>query len=196
MWSPNVPDVGPVGFAKYYPGDDVVDWIGVSFYSGNPVDNMEMIYRTYSAKKPFFITEWATSVEKNKYNTMFTNEGAWVRDVLAALQKKYPRVKGISWFQWQKEDGNHLLQRVPDQVLAYSAAIANPRYIDDAGPLLAMGPNKPGGIVPIPREIVLNEAKPVEIIKTEVIKPEAPARAPLKLSIFKESVKRLEEQLK
>ena len=35
VWSPNVPDVGGIGYASYYPGDEYVDWIGVSLYSGN-----------------------------------------------------------------------------------------------------------------------------------------------------------------
>ncbi len=61
VWSPNVPDVGGVPFSAYYPGDNYVDWIGVSFYSGNDPMAMSTIYRTYAAKKPFFVTEWATS---------------------------------------------------------------------------------------------------------------------------------------
>jgi hypothetical protein len=71
VWSPNVPDVGPVPYSKYYPGDAYVDWVGVSFYSGNPVSNLDPIYRTYASRKPIFITEWATSPEQNKYNPSF-----------------------------------------------------------------------------------------------------------------------------
>jgi hypothetical protein len=193
VWSPNVPDVGGVGFQKYYPGDGYVDWIGVSFYSGNPIDNLSQIYNTYAAKKPFFITEWATSPEKNQYYPNFPGEGTWVQSVMAALQKKYPRVKAISWFQWLKADGNHLLERVPTQRVAYNQGIQNPRYLDDPGAVVSVP--APGGAPPLhvtPREIILPEVVAREEIKTETIKPEippappanAPARAPLKLQLL------------
>ncbi len=189
VWSPNVPDVGPVPFARYYPGDDYVDWIGASFYSGNPVENLSLLYRAYAAKKPFFITEWATAPEKNRYYPSFPGEATWVKAVMASLQKNYPRVKGISWFQWQKDDGNYLLQRLPDQAQAYAAGVANPRYLEDAGQLLTLAPAPatPRTQV-VPREVVLNEARPAEVVKTETIKSEAPAaipaRAPLKLQLL------------
>jgi hypothetical protein len=190
VWSPNVPDVGPVGFTSYYPGDDYVDWVGASFYSGNPVDNLSLLYRTYAAKKPIFITEWATSPEKNRFYPNFPGEGTWVRAVMAALPKAYPRIKAISWFEWNKEDGNHLLARVPDQAQAYATAIQNPRYLDDAAQVLALGAK--GGaprVQTVPQEIVLREAIVPETIKTETVKtetpkPEAPARAPLKLNLL------------
>jgi beta-mannanase len=184
VWSPNVPDVpavnqGGVGFQKYYPGDAYVDWIGVSFYSGNPIENLSVIYNTYAAKKPFFITEWATSPEKNQYYPNFPGEGVWVQSVMQALQQKYPRVKAISWFQWLKADGNHLLERVPPQRVAYNQAIQNPRYLDD--PAAVVSVPAPGGLPPLhvtPREIILPEVVPREEIKTETIKPEVPAQAP------------------
>jgi beta-mannanase len=202
VWSPNVPDVpsvdqGGVGFQKYYPGDAYVDWIGVSFYSGNPIENLSVIYNTYAAKKPFFITEWATSPEKNQYYPNFPGEGVWVQSVMQALQQKYPRVKAISWFQWLKADGNHLLERVPPQRVAYNQAIQNPRYLDD--PAAVVSVPAPGGAPPLhvtPREIILPEVVTREEIKTETIRPEvppqapatapatAPARAPIKIQLL------------
>ena len=189
VWSPNVPDVGGVDFQQYYPGDDYTDWIGVSFYSGNAVDNLSVIYRAYAAKKPFFINEWATSTQKNQYYANFPGEGVWVRDVMAALQQKYPRVKAISWFEWNQPDGNHLLERVPAQQQIYAQAIQNPRYLDDAGSVVSLPAT--GGLPRlqvVPREIILPEVVPREVVKTETIKTEAPAtippRAPLKLQLL------------
>ncbi len=189
VWSPNVPDVGGVDNKQYYPGDDYTDWIGVSFYSGNPVDNLSLIYRTYAAKKPFFINEWATSPQKNQYYPNFPGEAVWVRDVLAAFLQKYPRVKAITWFEKKKADGDHLLERVPAQQQVYAQAIQNPRYLDDANAVVALPAT--GGQAPVqiaPREVVLPEYVPREAIKTETVKTEAPgtipARAPLKLQLL------------
>ncbi len=190
VWSPNVPDVGASAKSRdYYPGDDYVDWIGPSFYSGNPVDNLSLIYDVYAAKKPFFLTEWATSPEKNQYYANFPGEAVWVQNVMAALQQKYPRVKAISWFERKQADGNHLLERVPGQQAAYVQAIQNPRYLADAGDVLALPAT--GGRPPLqvtPREIILPEVVIREEVKTEAIKTEAPAsappRAPLKLQII------------
>jgi hypothetical protein len=175
VWSPNVPDVGPVPAAKYYPGDDYVDWVGVSFYSGNPADALDSIYKTYAARKPIFITEWATAPEKSQYYPAYPGDAKWVDAVFHALDTRYPRVKAISWFQYDKEDGNYLLQRVNEQQREYSVDIQNPRYIDDAGNLVA---KNPGGYESVPvrevgPEIVLNE--PVPAVK--------PAPAPVKRSV-------------
>ncbi|MBV9866944.1 MAG: hypothetical protein JO316_16450 [Abitibacteriaceae bacterium] len=187
VWSPNVPDVGPVPFTKYYPGDDYVDWIGASFYSGNPIENLDLIYRTYAARKPIFITEWATGEDKNKYYVGFPGEAKWVDSFFKALDTRYPRVKAISWFQWDKRqygESNYQLQRDPGQQQVYSADIKNPRYLDSAG---NNGGTASTGIETArlevaPREVVLNEVAPVERPKA-VPPPQAPPVARIKLQI-------------
>ena len=136
VWSPNVPDVGGIGYAAYYPGDDYVDWIGVSLYSGNAATAMNEIYGEYAEKKPFFITEWATAPEKNRYNPNFPGEVKWVKNFFETLNQTYPRVKAISWFNWDQGDGDYRLQRVPEQAQAYADDVAAPRYLDSAGDLV------------------------------------------------------------
>lgn len=161
VWSPNVPDVGGVGYADYYPGDNYVDWIGVSLYSGNDPTAMDDIYKKYSEKKPFFITEWATAPEKNRYNTKFPGEVAWVKEFFETLNDRYPRVKAISWFNWNQGDGDYRLQRVPEQAKAYAGDVAAPRYLDSAGDLVADNsrPSVPRLDVP-GREIILRDITP------------------------------------
>lgn len=188
VWSPNVPDVGPVPYTKYYPGDDYVDWVGVSFYSGNPIGNLNEIYKTYAQRKPIFITEWATAPEKSKYYPQFPGDAKWVDSFFKALETNYPRVKAISWFQYNKEDGNYLLQRDPAQQQVYDADIQNPRYVDSAANLLT----QPPGGVDIPRldvpgrEIVLQEKTPprqpaVQQVPVESVPVQEPARPRVKL---------------
>jgi hypothetical protein len=183
VWAPNVPDVGNVPFTKYYPGDEYTDWIGPSFYSGNDTGAMDTLYRTYAAKKPFFITEWATAPEKSRYNPRFPGEAAWIKQFFAALTARYPRVKAISWFNWDKDDGNYLLSRVPEQSRAYAQDIAAPRYLDR--PILLSSTSS----VETPRldrpapEVRLREVIPVERARVEAPVAIAPRRERLRLQI-------------
>lgn len=173
VWSPNVPDVGPVPFTKYYPGDAYVDWVGASFYSGNPMENLDTIYRTYAAKKPIFITEWATGEDKSKYYQGYPGDAKWVDMFFKTLATRYPRVKAISWFQWDKStygESNYQLQRNPDQQQVYAADIQNPRYLDSPGPL--------GGKATNPIEVPRLEVTPNEIVLKEAVKTVTPPVAP------------------
>jgi hypothetical protein len=187
VWSPNVPDVGSTPAAQYYPGDEYVDWIGVSFYSGNNASALDAIYKTYAPRKPFFVTEWATAQEQSRYYADYPGDAKWVEQFFRALSVRYPRVKAISWFQYDKEDGNFLLQRVSEQQQEYSQQAAAPRYSENAGNLVS---KNPGGIerVPVrvvPREVVLQQ-KPAVVNP----KPQAPPRvAPLSERIQLENVK-------
>ena len=168
VWSPNVPDVGGVGYENYYPGDGYVDWIGVSLYSGNDPTAMDEIYQKYSAKKPFFITEWATSPAKNQYNPQFPGEVAWVKEFFETLNDRYPRVKAISWFNWNQGDGDYRLQRVPAQAKAYAGDVAAPRYLDSAGSLVADNTRPAAPRLDVPsREVILHDVTPVENPKAQ-----------------------------
>lgn len=175
VWSPNVPDVGGVPYQDYYPGDNYVDWVGVSLYSGNDPRAMDGIYKQFSARKPFFITEWATAPEQNRYNAKFPGEVAWVKEFFETLNQNYPRVRAISWFNWNQGDGDYRLQRVPAQARAYAADVAAPRYLDSAGSLVGntSRPAIPRLDVPA-REVILREVTPV-------VRPKA-APAPIKRS--------------
>ena len=165
VWSPNVPDVGAVPASKYYPGDEYTDWIGISFYSGNAADALDSIYKMYASKKPFFVTEWATSQEQSRYYANYPGDAKWVAQFFNSLNTKYPRVKAISWFQYDKEDGNHLLQRVSDQQQQYTVEARDARYSEDASGLVS----KPAGGV---------ERVPVRVIPDEVVLQEAPVERP------------------
>ncbi|MBW3637093.1 MAG: hypothetical protein KY445_11630 [Armatimonadetes bacterium] len=191
VWSPNVPDVGGVPFSAYYPGDNYVDWIGVSFYSGNDVSAMDTIYRTYAPKKPFFVTEWATAPEKSRFHPRYPGDTTWIRQFFAALETRYPRVKAISWFNWDKtgDDGNYLLTRVPEQSRAYAQDISAPRYIDQ--PTVVVGGDDGADVARLDtpsREIRLREVVPVqrarvEAPRVETARVEAPRRERLRLQI-------------
>lgn len=192
VWSPNVPDVGKVPADKYYPGDEYVDWVGVSFYSGNPADALDPIYKKYAKRKPIFVTEWATAQEQSRYYANYPGDAAWVAQFFQALNTKYPRVKAITWFQWNKEDGNFLLQRVDAQQEQYAAQASSPRYIEDASDLVSKKPGEPERPATriVPKEIILQQKPAVVAPKPKAPPRVAPPRAtPLRERIKLENVK-------
>jgi len=178
VWSPNVPDVGGVPFAKYYPGDDYVDWVGASLYSGEAITGLSKIYDAYAKRKPIFITEWATGPDKSKYNRTFAGEAQWINEFFAGLEKKYPRVKAISWFNWDSSDSHqddYRLQRVPEQAAAYQSDIENARYVDRADDLILVQPGDDAPLQIVPREVILREAPARETAPAVRPRPAAPA---------------------
>ncbi len=136
VWAPGVTDVGGTPFTAYYPGDAYVDWVGATLMSGNQTTALDTLYNTYASSKPIVITEWATSAESSRYNSHFPGEVQWVNNFFHRLETRYRRVKAIVWFQWNKDDGNFLLQRSKPQQAAYSQRIGKERYSGDAGRLL------------------------------------------------------------
>jgi len=158
VWSPNVPDVGEVPYQAYYPGDSWVDWVGISFYSGNSMSAMDEIYRQLAPRKPFFITEWATAPQKNKYNPLFPGEVTWVEQFFAALETRYPRVKAISWFNWQNGDGDYRLTRVPEQAKTYAKDISASRYLSSPGnQFVRSNAVETPRVDVVPREVIFSE---------------------------------------
>jgi hypothetical protein len=178
VWSINVPEVGDVPSSRYYPGDEYVDWVGASFYSGNRIENLRQFYVTYAPKKPIFITEWATAPEKTRYYSgSYPGDAAWVRTFFKNIEDNYTRIKGISWFNLSQADGNYLLGRDEQQAKSYSAAVQKTRYLAQAAPRSGtLTPDRPP-LIPDGREVVAEEAPratrpPRQRITMETVKTE------------------------
>jgi hypothetical protein len=88
---------------SFYPGDDVVDWLGVDGYNWNPCKagdwrsfaQVFSAFRTWAASrgKPIFIAE----VGANEDRTDPGRKAQWIRDMLTTL-KGWPQVKAVAWF--------------------------------------------------------------------------------------------------
>ncbi len=98
---------------NYYPGDEWVDWIGLSIYGAQTCDQtgaeqftdvLDRIYPrlTKLTNKTVVISEFGT-VKNNKE----TNQAEWADDALTnILLNRWPRVIGFSWWssKWQNDD--------------------------------------------------------------------------------------------
>lgn len=126
--------------AAYYPGDDVVDWIGVSAYGAQDpsedepsfVSVMDPAYRELSAissKKPLAVFEFGTVAVPGR------SQAAWIRDALAAVAaRRYPRIRAISYWHsnWTNDNGSVSRMRIdssPATLGAYRAGIAVPVFV-------------------------------------------------------------------
>lgn len=97
----------------YYPGDDVVDWVGVNIYNVTffdqkltspgshvgPADLLDAVYTRYAAKKPIMIGEYGVthfSKVENRATVGFAKR--CLTSLYWGLPRRYPRVKAISYF--------------------------------------------------------------------------------------------------
>lgn len=110
----DVPDENWNRLEHYYPGDEWVDWIGVSVYgAGTPMDtecarfrdDMDAVYprlTALSADKPIVLLEFGVT-SSNPY----CEQATWAEDALKDLiALRWPRVSGFSWWneRWENDD--------------------------------------------------------------------------------------------
>jgi hypothetical protein len=98
---------------RFYPGDDLVDWVGVNFYSvpfydnnpdrpglfDNPADRVRYVYDLYAKRKPIAICEFGAS----RFSTVDNKDRSeWavrkIAEIYGSLPRLYPRVKLIDIF--------------------------------------------------------------------------------------------------
>lgn len=105
IWSPNVTYPSAEPLKGLYPGDEYVDWIGLSGYYGTAgVKDYRSFDRIFAdtfaelhtfTKKPIVITETGATNASGQ-------RARWVRDMFAQLPR-HPDVIGVIWFETVKE---------------------------------------------------------------------------------------------
>ncbi len=107
FWCPNVPTAGQASLGDLYPGDSLVDIVGVDGYNfgsartgskwrsaGEIFDRGIAQLRALSSR-PIVLGEVATVAQKGR-------EGAWIRDFFAGLDRS-STVRGFIWFDISKQ---------------------------------------------------------------------------------------------
>jgi Glycosyl hydrolase family 26 len=110
----DIPDEPWNRMEQYYPGDEWVDWIGVSVYGAQtPLDDEWPEFRevmdgayprlaSLSASKPIVLLEFAVTTGHKD-----VDQAAWAEQALRDLVSlRWPRVIGFSWWNeaWQNDD--------------------------------------------------------------------------------------------
>jgi mannan endo-1,4-beta-mannosidase len=130
VWSPNaVWDHSTPKLAKLYPGDNYVDWLGLSGYYGSGgtsyYKSFDTIFnstieeiRTFS-KKPLVITETAAT-------NAIGRKAEWINETFQLLPQ-HKDIIGLIWFESNKElDWRIVSSRAA--AAAFAQAVAAPRY--------------------------------------------------------------------
>jgi hypothetical protein len=130
VWAPNVNNGGRFPFARFYPGDRWVDWVGLDGFNwgkNGEWDSFTEIFATsYNAlahltSRPIIITETAS-------NQHGGDKAAWVTSALRREIPRFSRIRAVVWFS---EGFNGVDARVNSSsasLRAFRAAIASPRY--------------------------------------------------------------------
>lgn len=144
-WCPN--DWPIASEHAYYPGDQYVDWVGVSSYppynsskqpwQGNTwLDRFREVYDSYSAKKPIYISEGAPMANAEHAYHVDTTDLAKleISRFYASAKKKYPRLKAIFYWDNNQELGggnirHYKLSDNPPTLSAYKNAIKDEYYL-------------------------------------------------------------------
>ncbi len=125
VWAPNA--IPTTNLDEFYPGDDAVDWVGISLYivrfyddnlsrpawQDNPASFIAPFYAKYARRKPICITECGVTREsrvEGKSDDPFAADR--IQDLMDAIKIRFPRVKMICWY-----DRNNLGGAVPGRRL-------------------------------------------------------------------------------
>ena len=120
--------------SAYYPGDEYIDWIGMSIYGAQNskdewINISEIFGDAYKAlteisnNKPLAIFEFGVVENERK--------AEWIKAFFELMKtEKYSRIKGISYWHsnWENEDGSISKLRLdssPEALNAYRTAIAD-----------------------------------------------------------------------
>lgn len=125
----------------YYPGDDYIDWIGVSAFGAQLPNHNWRLFPTLlkrfmpqieeaSATKPLLISEFAVIEDPDDS----TRKAQWIRQALQSISRGlFKRVKGITWWNspgWLPEKkANFMIDSSVEALEAYRTELANPFWL-------------------------------------------------------------------
>lgn len=116
VWCPNVDSIDAQGrvntsanaIKQYWPGGDYVDYMALDGYNFGEGDGQswrsftQIFARPYaevialSATKPLFIAETGCATQGG-------SKPAWIADMFATSSRNFPRIRGIGWFNANKD---------------------------------------------------------------------------------------------
>jgi hypothetical protein len=126
--------------AAYYPGDEHIDWIGISVYGAQKKGDAwqsftQVLDEAYgevaaiSRTKPLALLEFGVREDRRK--------PTWITQALEAIRSnRYPRIKAISYWHsdWENKDGTISSLRLDsssEALRAYERGIQNSLFLED-----------------------------------------------------------------
>ncbi|MDT0223421.1 glycosyl hydrolase [Gordonia sp. AC31] len=130
VWSPNVLSEGTRGFMDCYPGDDVVDYVGLDGYNwgdtpGHQWQSVRTLFprslsllRQVAPTRPVLITEVGCA-----NGSTAEDKSRWISDFFSFLEQ-HQSVLGFVWFQTDKER-DWRINSTPASTQAFRDGLAN-----------------------------------------------------------------------
>lgn len=165
VWAPNA--VPTTNLDEYYPGDDAVDWVGISLYlprfyddnldrpawQDNPIAFIAPFYAKYAKRKPLCITECGVSRRseaEGKNADPFASDR--IQDLMEAIKIRFPRLKMICFFDRNNLAGGPADRRLNDYSLPEGSMALDSLATEVADPyfLGRIGETSPVRYVPVP----------------------------------------------
>lgn len=132
---------------KYYPGDEYVDWVGISSYppynsntqskhSKKFSDRIKHIYDKYANRKPIMLSEGAPiqNIEFEDTASVTYVAAKEVKEFYDEIARKYPKIKAV--FYWSNEEDYGAKRKCklstnPTVLAAYKNAISSPYFLEE-----------------------------------------------------------------
>lgn len=113
VWSVNLNNVYDSGI--YYPGDNAVDWVGLSIYQPiyrNSIKSdtdiwsgIDFFYNTYQNSKPIMITELGISHYSNTDHTYYIKDSQnKINEFYNKIKNNYPRIKAVNYMDFESNE--------------------------------------------------------------------------------------------
>lgn len=154
IWSPNFSPAETV--FSFYPGDEYVDYVGISSYIANYrfTENerkagydvlgtgsrlqrwsrqIDFLYNRFGYKKPIIISEGAAAWKDLASGTNAVSPAAdQIRDFYTYLTIRYPNLKYAVYFNINPGNARYMMTEHAATLAAYNEAIADERYLSDS----------------------------------------------------------------
>lgn len=107
FWSPN--NLGGAladTLDEWYPGDDIVDLVGIDCYPQSPNQTFEWCYKDFydrfsaAKNKPFVIGETGAFGDFKE---------TWLTELVTQRKEGYPNYISMAWFEYDKEEDFRLV---------------------------------------------------------------------------------------
>ncbi|MHC4712769.1 MAG: glycoside hydrolase family 26 protein [Planctomycetota bacterium] len=134
------PDEPWNAMANYYPGDDYIDWLGISVYGSQrpgrewltftgKLDRAYAEFAAISPGKPLAVIEYGVCEDPAS-----GNKAEWIRDALNAVKEgRYPRIKALSYWHESWGEGERRsdlrLDSSPAAMNAYREIVADDFFV-------------------------------------------------------------------
>jgi len=132
---------------SYYPGDEYVDWVGVTLCNHGYVDGRPQwrsfdalfskteVSRVYTehTSKPFMLAEWTCSQAESSQTS--GDKARWITEAFRDIKSKCTGVKAVLWFSkdmraWGGNERDWRIDSSPESLGAYRDAVSDPYFLD------------------------------------------------------------------